>query len=77
MTAAVILRSFSRNLHRTLSAAEIGATDASWHPAAAAARPVGRREETLDGNQGLARLGSWLATTLALGVAFPVSTCAR
>jgi cytochrome o ubiquinol oxidase subunit 1 len=51
---AVIARSFARHTTRTISAEEVRRTEERWLEAAAAARAVGRDDETAPANQGLA-----------------------
>ncbi|HUA24987.1 MAG TPA: cbb3-type cytochrome c oxidase subunit I [Steroidobacteraceae bacterium] len=54
--AAVIGRSFMRNVHRTIPADEIRRTEESWLAAVAQAAPVDRPAETTSANQGLAKV---------------------
>lgn len=55
---AVIVRSFARNVHRTIPAAEVARVEARWSRAVAAALPVSRALETTSLNQGLAKVTS-------------------
>lgn len=52
--AAVIARSFVRDTHRIVTAAEVAETEARWHAAIAAATPTPRLLETQRTNHGLA-----------------------
>jgi cytochrome o ubiquinol oxidase subunit 1 len=54
--AAVIARSFVRNTHRTISAADVEATDRRWLAAVAATPAVSRQLEETPANRGLAEL---------------------
>jgi cytochrome o ubiquinol oxidase subunit 1 len=56
--AAVIARSFARNVHRTISASEVERIEARWLRAIAEALPVSRMLETTRANQGLAKVPS-------------------
>ena len=53
IVAALVLRSFVRDTHRTISAAEVTATEHRWHDALAAT-PIDRAWELTPRNQGLA-----------------------
>jgi cytochrome o ubiquinol oxidase subunit 1 len=52
--AAVIARSFCRDLHRVIPAAEVARINERWLSAAAQARAITRADETTSANQGLA-----------------------
>ena len=54
--AAVIARSFARNVHRSVPAAEVERIEARWLRAVAQALPVSRRLETTSRNEGLAKV---------------------
>jgi len=54
IVAALVLRSFVRDTHRTISAAEVTATEHCWHDALDAATPIERACELTPRNQGLA-----------------------
>ena len=56
IVATVIARSFSRDVHRTLPAAEVSRIEARWHRAIADARPIPREIEMTSANQGLAEV---------------------
>jgi len=58
VVAAVIARSFARNIHRTVPAAEVERTEDRWLRAVAEALPVSRALETTGANQGLAKVTS-------------------
>ena len=51
----VIVRSFMRDMMRTIPAAEVEAVDRRWLEQAQAARPVPRELEMTDRNEGLAQ----------------------
>lgn len=53
--APVVARSFVRDVHRTISASEVEATDRRWLDLARTTRPVPRELETEPANLGLAR----------------------
>jgi cytochrome o ubiquinol oxidase subunit 1 len=54
IVAMVIARSFIRDVHRTLPAAEVSCIESRWHRAIADARPIPREIEMTLANQGLA-----------------------
>jgi len=56
--AAVIARSFARNVHRVVPAAEVARTEERWLAAAAASPPITRPLETTSLNRGLAERSS-------------------
>lgn len=56
IVATMIARSFIRDVHRTLPAAEVSRIEAHWHRAIADARPIPREIEMTSGNQGLAEV---------------------
>ena len=56
VVATVIVRSFMRNVTKTISAAEVEAADRSWLAKAHAARPIPREQEQSGLNQGRAKI---------------------
>ena len=54
--SALIARSFVRGSHRTISAAEVTATEHRWHAALDADRPTPRACELTPRNTGLAEI---------------------
>ncbi|UAK23858.1 cbb3-type cytochrome c oxidase subunit I [Sphingomonas nostoxanthinifaciens] len=56
IVAAVIARSFARDVHRTVTAAEVARIDRHWRAAVAEAKPIPRHIETTSANRGLAEV---------------------
>ncbi len=54
--ATVIVRSFMRNVTKTIPAAEVEAADRRWLAQAQAARPIPREQEESGLNQGRAKI---------------------
>ena len=54
----VIARSFARDTHRLVLAAEVESTDRAWRATLAAARAIPREIETTSANQGLAEIAA-------------------
>jgi len=58
IVGTVIARSFARDVHRTIPAAEVAWTDMMWLQAVADATPIPRQIETTSANQGLAEIAT-------------------
>lgn len=58
IAAALILRSFIRNEHRVIPAAEVTATEQHWHAARHAAEPIPRHLELTARNRGVAEVSA-------------------
>ena len=56
VVATVIVRSFMRNVTKTIPAAVVEATDRSWLAKAHAAQPIPREQEQSGLNQGRAKI---------------------
>lgn len=63
VVAAVLLRSFGRDDHRVIPAAEVERADRRWRDAVDAAKPVRREQETTPANRGRARILDVRAST--------------